>query len=179
MTPVSRNRASTATSFAARAAVCDPAVPSPGLRPTGLDRYDRLPPTHPLGDPRESPRVAERLQVKKDHVGPGVFFPVLQQVVAGQVGFVPDADERGQTLAHSLRSGKDGETEGAALTRHRDPARRRKQRRKRGVQPNGRVRVEQPEAIRADQAHAVAADLLDQFLLEFAALGIHFGKAGG
>jgi hypothetical protein len=50
-------------------------------------------PTDAASDARETPWVAEGLQVEEDDAGLVVFLPILQQVVARDVGLIPDADK--------------------------------------------------------------------------------------
>ena len=64
--------------------------------PPALHRDDRLGAGEPPREPRELARVAERLQVEQHQVGGRVGLPVLQQVVARQVGAVARRDERRQ-----------------------------------------------------------------------------------
>src|SRR3972149_1106204 len=59
-------------------------------RAAALQGGDRLPPPDPAREPRKLPRVAEGLDVEKDHVGPRVRPPVGEEIVAGDVGPVPD-----------------------------------------------------------------------------------------
>ena len=54
-----------------------------------FDRDDRLAFADAASDAGKSPRIAERFQVKQDHVGAGIFFPMLQQVIAGHIGPLP------------------------------------------------------------------------------------------
>ena len=73
--------------------------PYAGGRSTALHRDDRLAARDPPGDAGELARVAERLEVQQDHVGAGVVLPVLEQVVAADVGLVADRDEAGHAEA--------------------------------------------------------------------------------
>ena len=68
-----------------------------GTRPSGLDRHDRLGSADAARETREAPRVAERFEIQQDHARARVAFPVLQQIVARDVGLVADADELGQS----------------------------------------------------------------------------------
>ncbi len=62
----------------------------------GVHGHDRLAPAEAAGQPGELARVAERLQVHDHRVGLRVLLPVLEQVVAADVGPVPRRDEHGQ-----------------------------------------------------------------------------------
>ena len=63
-------------------------------RTAGLHRDDRLAQRDPARDPGELARVADRLEVEQHDLGGVVLLPVLQQVVAGDVGAVAGGDER-------------------------------------------------------------------------------------
>lgn len=104
---------------------------------------------------------------------------VLQQVVAGHVGFVADADEMRQTQLQLLSQRQDRDPQRAALRHHRDAARRRVPRGKGGVELHGWIGVDQPEAIRTDQAHAVASGLLHDAPLELPPVLAGFAKTRG
>ena len=58
----------------------------------------------------------------------------LDQIVAGNVGLVPDGDEAGNPDAEPLRIVEDGQPEGAALRQHGDASARWIDRGERGVQ---------------------------------------------
>ena len=66
------------------------------LRAPRLDRDDRLLPADAPRQAREPARIAERFEIQQDHRVSRIGFPVLQQIVAGHVGLVADADERRQ-----------------------------------------------------------------------------------
>ena len=78
MTPACRNSASTTTSLAASAPVCDDAARAPAARASGLDGDDRLAPRDAARDARELARISEALEVEQDDVGPRIVGPVLQ-----------------------------------------------------------------------------------------------------
>ena len=56
--------------------------------PSGLDRKDRLGRTHPPSHTGEPARIPERFEVERDQACGRVILPVLEQVVAGDVGLV-------------------------------------------------------------------------------------------
>ena len=91
-----------------------------------------------------------------------ILGPVLNEVVAGDVGLVADGDERREADAERARVVEDGQAEGAALARHGHVAGRRKDRRERRVHAHGGIGVDHAHAVRADHAHAGGADLLQQ-----------------
>jgi hypothetical protein len=66
------------------------------LPAAALERDDRLGAADLAGDAGELAGVAEAAQVEHDHLGALVGAPVLQQVVAGDVGAVADRHERRQ-----------------------------------------------------------------------------------
>ena len=68
--------------------------PRAGGAATALQREHRLRRRDATGEPGELARVPERLQVEQDDVGVRVLLPVLDEVVAGDVRLVADADER-------------------------------------------------------------------------------------
>ena len=180
ITPAWRNSASIVTSEAASSApVCDDGCPRTRRRAAALDRDDRLAVADSPGDPGELARVSERLEVEQDHVGVRVLLPVLEEVVARQVGLVADRDERRQPEAQAVRGFDDRDPEAAALREEADAPGRRRERDERRVEPHLGRGVEHAEAVGADQPHAVRAADLDQLALRRRALGSHLGEAGG
>ena len=106
ITPAWRNSASTATSGAASAAVCDAGAARAGRRASALHRHDRLRPRDAAREARELARVPERLEVQQDHVGVGIVLPVLEEVVAAHVGLVAHRHERRDAEARVTRRGR-------------------------------------------------------------------------
>src|SRR5262249_39782908 len=92
-----------------------PGCATTGAREPAVQHYDRFAPTDAPGDPGEPPRVAERFEVKQDHFGLRVVFPVLKKVVTRYVGLVPDTDERGEAQPVALRDAERGEANRPAL----------------------------------------------------------------
>ena len=125
ITPACWKSASTLMSAAASSApVCEDAARAGrrGERPLltamiGLTRRD------PARDPPEAARVAERLEVEQDRPRCRVALPVLQQVVARQVGLVADRDERRQADPRLAAELHRREPQGAALRRPARPRR--------------------------------------------------------
>ncbi len=127
-----------------------------GLCTPALHGDDRLLARDASRKPRELAGIPERFQVEEDHRGVGVGLPVLEQVVAAQVGLVPDRDE--------LRDA-DTELAGAAHELDAEPARLRAEpnraahgfhRRERCVHAHTGGGVHDTEAVRPDDSHAVA-----------------------
>ena len=113
MTPAWRSRASTATSPAESAAVCDDRRSGAGFCPACLHRHDGDPPADPLGDSDEPPRVLDRLKVEQDQIDIGVLAPVQDQVVAGDVRTVAHRHERADPKPANLRCLQHGESDRA------------------------------------------------------------------
>ena len=129
-----------------------------GRRAAALDGDDRLVLRDPPRDPPELARVAERLEVEQDHVGVGVLLPVLQEVVAGEVGLVADRDERREADAARRRLVDRGDPERAALRREGDAARAcGSPGANVAFSETGVIGVGDAEAVRADEAHARGA----------------------
>ncbi|KZS01781.1 Uncharacterized protein APZ42_001456, partial [Daphnia magna] len=122
----------------------------------GLHRHDRLGPGDATGHLGEPPRVPEGLQIKQDHVGRLVEFPVLEQVVARDVGLVPGGHERGDPEPAGLALGEQGDPERTRLRHEPDPAGARRGRREGRVEPYRGVGVDHAHGVGADDAHAVA-----------------------
>ena len=179
ITPACSNSASTVTSEAdSSAPVCDEVARAPAARAAALDRQDRLLARDPRRDARELARVAERLEVQQRDVGLGVLLPVLQEVVARQVGLVADRDERRQAEAEPARRLDDRDPEAAALRQEADRSGDRRVRREGGVEPDVGVGVEHAEAVRPDQPDARVAADLEQLLLALDPLRAGLGEAG-
>ena len=114
--------ASTTWSDSASAPVCDEAAREPARERPVLTATIGLLPRDAARDLREADRVSEALEVEQDHVGARILVPVLDQVVARDVGLVADGDE-----------GRDAEVELERRTRgSRGRARRSARRGRRG-----------------------------------------------
>ena len=168
-TPAWWNRASTASSEPARAAVCEPAARAPARRGSALHGEDRLLAGHAARDPAEPPRIAERLEVEGDEAGLGILLPVLEEVVGRDVGLVADRDEgrEAETALGGLL--EEGEAERSALGREADRPGRERPGAERRVQRGGCNG--DAEAIGADESPTVRADGGEEALLSLAALG--------
>ena len=94
----------------------------------------------------------------------------LQKIVARHVRLVADGDEARDADLEALRVVEDGEPERSALRRHRNGSRRRRDRGKRGVQADSRVRVQQAHAVWTDQAAARQSNAFHQLALARAPL---------
>ena len=86
------------------------------------------------------------------------FSQVLEQVVAGYVGLVPHTHEGGQAQAALGGQLDDGNPQRAALREKPEMPAGRKDGRERGVQADGRVRIQQTHAVRAHHSHPVARE---------------------
>ena len=146
-----------------------------GVRPLFIARIGLLA-RHAPRDARELARVAERLEVEQDELGPRVVLPPLEQVVRGDVGLVADRDEGGE--AEAARAGllEQRQPERAALGREADVAAR--ARRGANVAFSRGAGDRDAEAVRPDQPRAVRAHEREQPLLALGALGADLGEAG-
>ena len=99
----------------------------------------------------------------------GSVLPVLEEVVAGEVGLVAERDERRQADAARPGEVERGDAEGAALRGEADPAGRRRAGREARVERDVRVGVDHAEAVGADQPHAGGAADGEQLALALAA----------
>ena len=179
-TPLCRNSASTVESDAASSApVCDIAARLARGAAATLHRHDRGVLAQPARELGEPPRVPERLQVHQHDVGVRVVVPIAQQVVAGDVRLVPDGDERGQAQAELRRLTHDGDAERAALGKEPDAAHRGPGRGERSVELHLGVGVDDPHAVRTDQAHARGATHVDEFALQRGTVRARFREPGG
>ena len=163
---------------ASRAPVCELRGAFPCGRAAALDDHDRHFPTDPPGDPREAPRIAERLDVEQGYPGRVVGLPVLEEVIRGDVGAVADRSERGDAepavLARSIRASPRaplwvakptspaGGLSGAKVALNCD----------------ARRRVQDAEAVRADQPDAGGPADLDQLALAFGSVRPRLGESG-
>ena len=153
--------------------------PRPGRRPAALDDHYRLAAGDPAGDAGELARVAEGLQVEHADRGLAVGLPVLEDVVAGEVGLVPDGDERGDPHPAGAGELDSGDAEGSALRHQPDGPGRRQAGGEGGVEADSRRGVEDAEAVGADQPHPRLAADVEQLPLPAATLLAHLGEAGG
>ena len=178
ITPAWRNIASTACGGAAIWRTAWP-IGTPWVVRPERDRDDRLAQRDPARDAGELARVADRLEVEQHDLGGVVLLPVLQQVVAGDVGAVAGADERRQAQAAVVDLLEDRRAQRAGLAEEAGPAARRHQRREGGVERGRRVGVDDAEAVGADQPQPVGAGQPDQAALPLPALLAGLGEAGG
>ena len=148
-------------------------------RPPGPDRDDRLAQRDPAGDPRELARVADRLEVHHHDLGRVVLLPVLQEVVAGDVGAVAGADERREPEPPVADLLEDGGAQGTGLAEEAGPAARRHHPGERRVQRHRGIGVDDAERVGADEAQAVGAGQPDQPSLPLPPLLTRLGEAGG
>ncbi len=130
-----------------------------------LDRDDRLVARDATREARELARVPERLEIEEDHIGVGVLVPVLEEVIAADVGLVPEGHEGRDPEAELRRASEQRDAEAARLRREADSPGDREKRRERRVHGDRGVRVDHAHAVRPDHAHAVSARGLDQLVL--------------
>lgn len=147
--------------------------------PGALDDDDRLDGGGAAGEPGELPGVADRLQVEEDDVGPGVVVPVLEEVVAGDVGAIAGRDERGEPGAAAVQSCEQGDPDGAGLGEEPDPPGGRHLGGEGGVEADLGGGVDDPEGVGADDPHPVRAGLPHELALPLPAGGPALGVTGG
>ena len=140
-------------------------------------RDDRLAAADASRDPGELARVADGLEVEQHDLGGVVLLPVLEEVVAGDVGAVAGADERGQAEAAVLHLLQDRRAERAGLAEEARATAGRHHRGEGGVERDLGVGVDDAERVGADQAQAVGAGQPDQAALPQPALLARLGEA--
>ncbi|OSY54145.1 hypothetical protein BG846_00191 [Streptomyces fradiae ATCC 10745 = DSM 40063] len=136
-----------------------------------LDDDDRLDGGRAAGQPGELAGVADGLQVQQDHVRGGVLVPVLEDVVAGDVGPVARRDERRHARTAPVQPRQQGDADGAGLGEQADAPGGRQLRGEGGVEPYALRGVDHAEGVGADDAHPVRAGLPHQGTLALPPLG--------
>jgi hypothetical protein len=124
--------------------------PCAGARAPGFHGDHRLLARDAACDAREVTRIPEALEIEQDDARPRVVGPVLDEVVAGHVGFVPDGREGRDAQVELSRVTHQRQSQGAALRQERDITRR--------GHGRGEARVERHRRICVDEAHAVRPD---------------------
>ena len=122
--------------------------------------------------------VTQGLQVLQDDFGGRVFFPVLQQVVAGDVRAVARGHEGGQAQAPLGDPFQDGPAQGTGLGEEADPAPWGQVGGERSVEGDLRVGIGYPQAVGAHDTHTGGAGGPDQFVLPFLAFGPGLAEPG-
>ena len=145
-------------------------------RAARLQREDRLASSDAPREPRELGRVAERLQVQRDHVGRVVFLPPFEEVVRRDVRLVPDRDERGEAELPLCSLLEHREPQRAALRREPNVSGRQRPRAEGCVQPG--LGDGDPETVRSEQASAVRPHELEQLTLPLRTIRAHLREAG-
>ncbi len=169
------NRASTIAWSLARAAVCEwalrcPDAVLPPLRATIGLRWDTARATR--AKRTGSPNDSRYSRITVDDV---VVGPQAQQVVAADVDLVAHRHERGDAGVAPVRLGGDGDPHPARLRGDGDAAGAERLVGEGGVQAAGRR--DHAEAVRPDEAHAVAAGGGEQLVLHAGAVGTRLGEA--
>ncbi len=144
-----------------------------------LDHDDGLATGDAPGQPGELARVSERLQVEQDHLGGVVLLPVLQQVVARDVGPVAGRDERRDAHAALRHPLQERGAERARLAEEAHPPPARHGGGEGGVEPDGGVGVGDAEAVGAHDAQAVGAGDAGQLVLAGASFRARLTEPGG
>ena len=150
-----------------------------GRRPAADDCQQGLALTEGAGEPRELPRIAERLEVQRGTRDVLVVVPGAEQVVARDVCLVAERDERADADARSGHQIHEGDADAAGLTGDGKPADRRESAGEGRVQPQVRVVADQAETVRADHPDAVPPGAEHQLLLQLRTTLAHLTKTGG
>ena len=130
-----------------------------------LDGDDGLRSSDPLRSLEESSRVPDGLQVEQDDPGPWIGLPVLEQVFPGHVGLVAEADEVANSDAMLAGPIEQGGPQRPRLGSDGHIACCRPGRGERGVKSDLGIRVEDAEAVRADDPKGRSASRTEQMLL--------------
>ncbi|GAA3041457.1 hypothetical protein GCM10020000_20240 [Streptomyces olivoverticillatus] len=153
-----------------------------GAVPGALDDDERLAGRGAPGEAGELPGIADGLQVHQGDVGVRVVVPVLEEVVARDVGAVSGGDEGGdadEPGGAPVQPAEEGDADRAGLAEQADPAGGWQLGRERGVEPDGFGGVHQAEGVGPDDPHAVRAGSADQLALAAPACRAALGISGG
>ena len=131
--------------------------PAAGVGAARVDREQRHAAGDPAGGAGEGPRVAERLQVQQGQAGAPVALPPLEHVVAADVVLVAQRDEGGDADPQPGQPVEQGDAHTPGLCRDARGTGAGVPGGERGVEAERRVGVGDPEAVRADEPHAVRA----------------------
>ena len=101
----------------------------------------------------------------------------LDQIVAGDVGLVPDGDEARNPDTEPLGIIEDGQPEGAALRQHGDASTGWIDGRERSVQLYRRIRVEEAHAVRPNQSASCLSNAVHQSGFACSALSVAFAES--
>ena len=144
------------------------------FRPAGLDDDDRFTERHFAGGREERRCLTHRLHVDHDGARMGIVAQVVDQIAPSNVQHRADGDKSAETHLFSKAPIQNGGAQGAALADEGDIPRTGNGRRERGVEP--RYRAHDAEAIWSDQAHARAASLGKDLLLQLRAVRARFAE---
>ncbi|CAM5708426.1 hypothetical protein SANTM175S_06739 [Streptomyces antimycoticus] len=140
------------------------------------------------GQPGELAGVADRLQVHQDDIGVRIVVPVLEEVVARDIGTVTRGDEgrysrdpgqARQPGAAPVQPGQQCDANRPGLGEQAQPPGVGQPRGQGGIQPDSLGGVADAEGVGADDAHAVRPGLADEVALPVAALAPALGVSGG
>jgi hypothetical protein len=133
--------------------------------PSALDRDDRLRAADAAREAGELARVAEALQVQEHDLGRGVGGPVLEEVVAADVGPVAGRHEGRQPEVAAAGTFEERHPERSGLGEEPHPPADGDHRCQAGVEPHLGVGVDHAQAVGADDAHAGGPGRGDQLPL--------------
>ncbi len=144
-----------------------------------LQRDYRLLARYATRDLEEPAWIAEALDIEKDHARPLVVLPVFEEVVRRYVGLVADADEMPDAEAEILCVVEHGEAERARLGAEGNRPARWPGAGEVGVEANVIVRIQDAEAIGADEANTECARAIAQARLRRSPFRPELCKARG
>ncbi len=150
-----------------------------------LHHHQRLRRRRAPGQAGELARVADGLQVHQHDVGLRVVVPVLEDVVAGDVGAVPGGHESGHAgdpgdpSPAPVQPGQQRDADGSGLREQAYAAGARHLGGQRGVQTDAGCGVDDAEGVRADDPHAVRARVPHEGPLPLAPFGPALRIPGG
>jgi len=121
------------------------------------------------------------LEEQQETVGARVIDEQAAEIADRQIGLVADRDQAGEADAARLAARQQGADQAAAVRQHGQAAGQQLLQLKRGVdgQRESPVAIDDPHAVRPDQAHPGGARRLENAVLQRATLGAGFGEAAG
>ena len=148
-------------------------------REVGLDDDDGFDAGDSTGDARELARVADGFEIEADGLRGRILLPILEEVVAGEVGAVAGGDEGGDAQSAGLRCREQSGAQRSGLAEEAERTGGRKERGQGGVERDVGGLVDQSEGVRPDHTHSVGAGRRDHAALEFGPGGTGLGESGG
>ncbi len=131
------------------------------------------------GHAGETAGVGHRFEVGEDEIGAGVVVPEEQQIVRRQIGRIADRDEAAHPERGPREERERGKTDPARLGDERHASRRRQGGAEGGVEARRWTAVQQPHAVRTDEAHPGGAGPGAEVVLEDPPRGSDLGESRG